>query len=132
MKRGGLVEAGLLAAFVLGFVLIGTPFLAHTIVGSAFAGLVALHFWQRRDRAARDRRLTAALLAGLLVVLVSGAFQLAGSQTAAPWHGGLSWLLTIALAVHLWRDRRALRFRLRSLRSFRGRSTRQRGDPHGS
>ncbi|NRQ37883.1 hypothetical protein HII36_39550 [Nonomuraea sp. NN258] len=133
MTRGGLVELGLIVAFVMGFAVIGAPFLAHTIVGSSFAGLVVLHFWQRRGRGTtKNGLLTPALHLSLVVVLVSGAFQLAGSQPARWWHGGLSWLLTLALALHLWNHRRPLRFRLKSLRgNGRQPPRRPRGDRHG-
>jgi hypothetical protein len=127
MTRAGLVEAGMIVAFAVLFLVIGAPFLAHTIVGTAFAVLGAVHLWQRRDRVSRTRLIAAALLAGLVAVLVSGAFQLAGHEVAAPWHGGLSWVLTIALAVHVWRERRALRHRLRALRG----KSRPRGERRG-
>jgi len=98
----------------------------HLVIGLLFAGIVVLHLVTRPRLVARLRRpsrdrahwiVNWVAIVGAVVMTVSGIVQWAGDQGMKPVHSTSSYLVLLALAVHVWQRRRPLVARLRRTRS---------------
>jgi len=100
---------------------------SHLAVGLLFAGIVVLHIATRPRLLARMRQSLTGhggahwivnwiALVAAVVMTVSGIVQWVGDQGIKPVHSTSSYLVLLAIAVHVWQRRRPLLARLRRRR----------------
>ncbi len=109
--------------FVAGWItVLNAP--SHLAVGLLFVAIVVVHLATRPRLLARMRRSLAGTdrwkwivnwtaIVAAVVMTVSGVIQLAGVRAMMPVHSTSSYLVLLALIVHVWQRRHALVARLR-------------------
>lgn len=125
-RSGLLTDLPVAVLFVVGWItILWAP--SHIVIGLLFAGIVALHLlsrpriWVRMRQSLRGHGrahwvVNWIALVAAVVMTVSGIVQWAGDAGMRPVHSTSSYLVLLAIGVHVWQRWRPLVARLRRRR----------------